>query len=48
MANTRNVTRGAHRPRMLRRLVWFVCLWAASVACVAALGAVLRLWLGMG
>ena len=29
-----------------RQLAWFVGLWAAGVAAVAALAEVLRLWLG--
>jgi hypothetical protein len=28
-----------------RRLLWFVGLWAAGVAAVAAVGYVIRLWL---
>jgi hypothetical protein len=27
------------------RLLWFAGLWAAGVACVAAVGYVIRLWL---
>lgn len=29
-----------------RRLLWFVGLWAAGVATVAAVGGILRLWIG--
>ena len=28
-----------------QRLLWFVALWAAGVACVAAVGWIIRLWL---
>ena len=30
---------------MLRRLAWFVLLWAGGVASVATVGAILRFWL---
>lgn len=33
-------------PGRLRRLAWFVALWAGGVAAVAALGGVIRLMLG--
>jgi hypothetical protein len=38
----------AHVRRGIRRLGWFVGLWTASVLCVAALGFLIRFWLGIG
>ena len=35
------------RPRLLRRLAWFVGLWAAGVLVLAAIGYGLRLALGL-
>lgn len=28
-----------------RRVLWFIGLWAAGVACVALVGVILRVWL---
>jgi len=36
---------GAPGP-LWKRLAWFVALWAAGLAAVAALAWVLRLWIG--
>ena len=33
------------RPTLLRRIAWFVGLWAAGVLSVALVGAILRAWL---
>ncbi|MDB5693547.1 MAG: hypothetical protein JWO81_2610 [Alphaproteobacteria bacterium] len=33
-------------PRLLRRLAWFAGLWAAGVASVGAIAALIRWWIG--
>jgi hypothetical protein len=33
---------GAPEPRLSRRLLWFVALWLAGVAAVAAVGLLIR------
>ncbi|HZC37410.1 MAG TPA: DUF2474 family protein [Sphingomicrobium sp.] len=33
-------------PRLAKRLLWFLALWAAGVASVGAVAWLLRLWIG--
>lgn len=33
------------KPRLTRRLLWFVGLWAASVAVLAVIAYAIRLWI---
>jgi hypothetical protein len=33
-------------PPLWRKLAWFVGLWAASVAALAAVAGIIRMWLG--
>ena len=38
-------TRGAPMPAGLKRLLWFVALWAAGVVVTGLVGLVIKLWL---